>query len=70
MWHLEDDNGQLVSGFDDLDSTGTNHFSKLFKEDNTSPIGSMVDLIEFYTSFVTNEKNDSLKEYISLEALK
>ena len=66
LWQLEDEGGNIVFGFRDLDRVGVNHFKKLYREEERASIAPMMELLAHYPSFVSEEHDMSLKEEVTM----
>lgn len=62
IWQLDNGDGQMVSGFDDLAEVSTKHFSTLYKEDSGSTIRNMMDLVAFFLNSTTEEQNELMSK--------
>ena len=69
IWNIKTDEGIVVEGFDDITSTGIQHFEKLFKEDNIF-VANIVKITQLFPSSVSDEHNEMLMEEVLINELK
>jgi hypothetical protein len=63
--HLQNDRGDSINGHSNLEELGVEHFQNIFHDDNQVSMAQLINIINIFPSYVTDEHNLSLQEVVS-----
>lgn len=70
IWSLKNESGIEESSFAGMTRVEKNHFSDLFKAQESTSIAEIVRIAQYFSHFVNEEDNEELMVAISKEELK